>query len=807
MIATGRGAGIGSPGYLDDKAESGEKHLHVGYPRSDVFSVVLAVPMNLSVFGAGRLGLVTGACLAERGNRVVCIDINADLVEDLERGAVPVHEPGLAQLLANGRRARRLAFTTDAARGVAHGDILFIAVGTPPTPDGSADITSVLEVASAVGHHLNAAKIVAVKSTVPVGTGHRIRDRIAAVLADRGASAANVHILSNPEFLKEGAAVADFMRPDRVVIGSDSPAAAIGLERLYAPFNRNRDRIVHMDIRSAELTKYAANAMLATRISLMNELANLAERLDADIDSVRRGIGSDPRIGPSFLYPGIGYGGPCLPKDIQALIGVAKRLGSGAEMLRSVEAVNTRQKELLFGKIRSYFDDGLVGREIALWGLAFKPHTDDMRDAPSRILMERLWQAGATVRAYDPAARGSARRIYGDRPDLVLCEHRDDAPHGADALAIVTEWPEFWNPDFQVLRRSLRRPAIFDGRNLYDPAKLREMGFDHFPVGRPPSLRMPVDAQGVVAVADGQVGHPAVAVDPPARAGPGGDAAGGRPDAVEVLVEGLVAGVLAGEQEVAAGVEHRAADGLAGVQVVAEVDRPQCGAAVSVAPQPALDRLPFAREAGPAGTPQAAGEAVARGAPRGGCGRAGGRGRLVLRQARKCECSREGFLVPGEVRRRGGATSQGPKDPQIQARRNTGNGEDMIVAEATSPARGVDQAIKSAGAGDHLTGCAARRWQSVWANYRSCDGGCVEPVERVWHLSAVSAIGIEARMGRDSERGSVRSTRARPPKGDRPMPVFTETGTGLRMTPAGEAVQIREAQRTGQEDGAGAGRR
>ncbi len=439
--------------------------------------------MNLTVFGAGYVGLVTGACFAERGNSVVCVDVDTGRIADLERGIVPIHEPGLAELLANGRRSGRLTFTTDAAAGIAHGDILFIAVGTPPDEDGSADLGHVLRVAASIGAHMDAPKIVVDKSTVPVGAAERVRQRIAAGLAERGVSM-HFDVVSNPEFLKEGAAVADFMKPDRVVVGSDSPRAARTLERLYAPFNRNRDRVVHMDVRSAELTKYAANAMLATRISLMNELANLAERLGADIDAVRRGIGSDPRIGPSFIYPGIGYGGSCFPKDLRALIRTAEDAGSDVAMLRSVETVNARQKAVLFDKIQAYFGDELSGRTLAFWGLAFKPNTDDMREAPSRVLMERLWEAGARVRAYDPAARDTARGLYGARNDLVLCDSRDAALDGADALVVVTEWAEFWSPDFAAIKRSLRRPAIFDGRNLYDPALLGELGFDHFPIGR-----------------------------------------------------------------------------------------------------------------------------------------------------------------------------------------------------------------------------------------------------------------------------------------------------------------------------------
>ena len=445
--------------------------------------------MNLTVFGAGYVGLVTAACFAEKGNRVVCVDVDAARIAGLDRGVVPIRERGLADLVSNGRCRNRLGFTTDAAAGIAHGDVVFIAVATPPGEDGAADIDRVLEVAASLGRHMAAAKTVVVKSTVPVGAAERVRQTIAAGLAARGRSVA-FDVVSNPEFLKEGAAVADFTKPDRVVIGSDTAEAAGVLERLYAAFNRSRDRVVHMDVRSAELTKYAANAMLATRISLMNELANLAERLGADIEAVRRGIGSDPRIGPSFIDAGVGFGGSCIPKDIRALIRTAEDAGCEVPMLRSAETVNARQKVLLFDKMRAYFEDGLAGRTIALWGLAFKPDTDDMREAPSRALMERLWQAGACVRAYDPAATDSARSVYGERDDLVLCDGRDEALEGADALAVVTEWAEFWNPDFATIKRSLRRPAIFDGRNLYEPAVLRELGFDHFAIGRPAGNRV-----------------------------------------------------------------------------------------------------------------------------------------------------------------------------------------------------------------------------------------------------------------------------------------------------------------------------
>ena len=439
--------------------------------------------MKLTMFGTGYVGLVTGTCFAEMGNDVVCIDVDKAKIDDLNRGILPIYEPGLEPMVARNHQAGRLSFSTDAATGVAHGDVLFIAVGTPADDDGSADLKYVLEVAATIGRHMAAPKVIVDKSTVPVGTGDKVRERVAKTLSERG-EAIEFDIVSNPEFLKEGAAVADFMKPDRVVIGSSNAKAAKLIEQLYAPFNRNHDKIVHMDLRSAELTKYAANVMLATRISLMNELANMADRLGADIEAVRRGIGSDPRIGFDFIYPGIGYGGSCFPKDVKALIHIAQTVQYDAEIVRGVEAVNARQKALLFEKIKAYFAGSLAGRTFAFWGLAFKPNTDDMREAPSRVLMERLWQAGASVRAYDPAAREEARRLYGEREDLTICETRNDALEDADALVVVTEWNEFRSPDFGAIKQALKTPAIFDGRNLYDPAELKALGFDHFAVGR-----------------------------------------------------------------------------------------------------------------------------------------------------------------------------------------------------------------------------------------------------------------------------------------------------------------------------------
>ena len=439
--------------------------------------------MNLTVFGAGYVGLVSGACFADRGNDVVCVDVDATRIDGLHHDIVPIHEPGLQALVAANRRAGRLRFTTDAASAITHGEVLFIAVGTPPAGDGGADLSHVLQVADAIGRHMREPKLIVGKSTVPVGTADEVRTRVRKALAERGVALA-FDVVSNPEFLKEGAAVADFMKPDRIIIGSESEAAARRLERLYAPFNRNHDKITRMDTRSAELTKYAANVMLATRISLMNELANLAERLGADIEAVRRGIGADPRIGTSFIYAGIGFGGSCFPKDVRALIRTARDADFDATITRSVNAVNERQKTRLFDKIRHHFDDDLAGRVFAFWGLAFKPNTDDMREAPGRTLMERLWAAGAAVRAYDPAAMGEARRIYGEREDFTLCATREAALEGADALVVTTEWNEFHAPDFEHIKAALKQPVIFDGRNLYDPAMLRDLGLRHFAVGR-----------------------------------------------------------------------------------------------------------------------------------------------------------------------------------------------------------------------------------------------------------------------------------------------------------------------------------
>ena len=439
--------------------------------------------MKITVFGSGYVGLVTGACFAEAGNHVVCVDIDEGKIARLKAGQIPIHEPGLDILVRRNFDKGRLKFTTSAADGIEHGLFQIIAVGTPPEEDGSADLSHVLSVAEAIGRHMSEYRIIVDKSTVPVGTADKVRERVEQTLGERGVKV-EFDVVSNPEFLKEGAAINDFMKPDRVVVGTDNPRTAELLKALYDPFTRNRDRMIVMDVRSAELTKYAANAMLATKISFMNEMANLAERMGADIEMVRVGIGSDPRIGYSFIYPGAGYGGSCFPKDVKALVHSAGEYDFDAQLLKSVEAVNKRQKQLLFSKVQRYFGGDLKDKTIALWGLAFKPNTDDMREAPSRELIEALWQAGARVQAYDPVAMDEARRIYGHRPDLTLVANAEEALAGADALAIITEWQEFRSPDFDVIRDALRHPVIFDGRNIYDPALVKSFGLEYFGVGR-----------------------------------------------------------------------------------------------------------------------------------------------------------------------------------------------------------------------------------------------------------------------------------------------------------------------------------
>ncbi len=438
--------------------------------------------MRITIFGSGYVGLVTGACLADAGNQVICVDVDDRKIAMLKAGEVPIHEPGLDAVVKRNTEVGRLRFTTNAREGVAHGQFQLIAVGTPPDEDGSADLRHVLAVARTIGEHMAEYKVVITKSTVPVGTADKVRLAVAESLAARRAST-EYDTVSNPEFLKEGAAIADFMKPDRVVVGTDSARAAELMRALYEPFMHNRDRMIVMDVRSAELTKYAANAMLATKISFMNELANLAERVGADIEAVRFGIGSDPRIGHAFIYPGVGYGGSCFPKDVKALKHSADEVGYHANILAAVEAVNERQKTVLFAKIKAHFGD-LRGRTIALWGLAFKPNTDDMREAPSRVLMEALWQAGAEVRAFDPVAMPECVRLYGQRADLTLCKDSPDALQGADALAIVTEWREFRSPDFDYIKSALKSPVIFDGRNLYDPLHMARTGFSYYAIGR-----------------------------------------------------------------------------------------------------------------------------------------------------------------------------------------------------------------------------------------------------------------------------------------------------------------------------------
>jgi UDPglucose 6-dehydrogenase len=443
--------------------------------------------MKVTIYGSGYVGLVTGTCLAQVGNDVLCVDIDPDKVDRLNSGDCPIFEPGLEDMMRSNHAAGRLRFTLDAAEGVAHGLFQFIAVGTPPDEDGSADLQHVLAVARTIGEHIEGYRVVVNKSTVPVGTADRVEAAIRAV-QDARDSQAEFDVVSNPEFLKEGAAVDDFMRPDRIIIGTDNPRTTELLRALYAPFNRNHDRLLVMDVRSAELTKYAANAMLATKISFMNELSNIAERLGADIEKVRVGIGSDPRIGYQFIYPGCGYGGSCFPKDVRALEHTAVEHGYHPELLHAVEAVNFRQKELLFHKITAHYGLGLAGRTFAIWGLSFKPNTDDMREASSRTLMEALWKAGAMIRAYDPEARAETRRIYGERPDLALCDSPRDTLDGADALVVVTEWNQFRSPDFEHIRDSLNEPVIFDGRNLYDPVELERLGFTYYSIGRPPVI-------------------------------------------------------------------------------------------------------------------------------------------------------------------------------------------------------------------------------------------------------------------------------------------------------------------------------
>ncbi|MGQ0800769.1 MAG: UDP-glucose dehydrogenase family protein [Pseudomarimonas sp.] len=450
--------------------------------------------MHVTIFGTGYVGLVTGTCLAEVGHQVICVDVDAAKIAGLNNGVLPIYEPGLEDLVNGNRAAGRLLFTTDAPAAIARAEVIFIAVGTPPDEDGSADLKYVLAVANTIGTHLARAAVVVNKSTVPVGTADKVRTAISLALSGRQ-SEVKFEVVSNPEFLKEGAAINDCMRPDRIVIGSGSSAAVDTMKRLYAPFNRNHERIVVMDERSAELTKYAANAMLATKISFMNEMANIAERVGADIEMVRHGIGSDARIGYSFIYPGAGYGGSCFPKDVQALERTARQHGYSPQILSAVEAVNGLQKQKLPELVLRHFGGDIAGKTFAVWGLAFKPNTDDMREASSRSLLDSLWAAGAKVRAHDPEAMPEAGRVFGDRNDLSLCDSPAAALQGADSLIVVTEWKAYWSPDFEAIRAALREPAIFDGRNIYDPSTVEAAGLAYYGIGRGRSVRRPVLTQ------------------------------------------------------------------------------------------------------------------------------------------------------------------------------------------------------------------------------------------------------------------------------------------------------------------------
>ncbi len=444
--------------------------------------------MKVTVIGSGYVGLVTGACLSEMGNHVVCLDVDANKIRILNEGGIPIHEPGLEALVKRNKEAGRLQFTTDVAAAVAHGTIQFIGVGTPPDEDGSADLQYVLAAARSIGQHMTDYKVVVDKSTVPVGTADKVRAAIGQALKDRGLSM-DYAVVSNPEFLKEGAAIDDFMRPDRIVIGADDERAVLMMRAIYAPFNRNHDKLQIMDVRSAEFTKYAANAMLATRISFMNELALLAERVGADIELVRKGIGSDPRIGTHFLYAGAGYGGSCFPKDVKALVKAGEQMGIKLGVLTAVEAANERQKRVLVDKVVARFGENLKGKTLALWGLAFKPNTDDMREAPSRVIIDELLKRGAQLRAYDPVAMVEAKRVMGDPAGLTFVANQTEALQGADALLIVTEWREFKSPDFDSIRTLLKTPLVIDGRNLFEPELMRSQGIEYQAIGRGESIK------------------------------------------------------------------------------------------------------------------------------------------------------------------------------------------------------------------------------------------------------------------------------------------------------------------------------
>jgi UDPglucose 6-dehydrogenase len=443
--------------------------------------------MNVTIYGSGYVGLVTAACLAQVGNNVLCIDIDEERVKKLQQCIIPIHEPGLQELIQTNVEAARINFTLDANAGIEHGLFQFVAVGTPPEEDGSADLQHVLKVAETIGQGMSDYKVVVNKSTVPVGTAKKVSDAIQTQLEKRNQSI-EFDVVSNPEFLKEGAAIDDFMKPDRIIVGVENPRTAELMRALYAPFNRSRDRLHIMEPASAELTKYAANALLATKISFMNELSNIAEKLGADIEEVRLGIGSDPRIGYQFIYPGCGYGGSCFPKDVKALQYIAKEVGYTAELITAVDQVNKNQKQVLFNKINKFFNGDLKDKVIALWGLAFKPNTDDMREASSRDLMEALWKAGAKVQAYDPVAMEECKRIYGDLPSLTLCDGKEETLNNADALVLVTEWNEFKSPNFDAIKKSLSQAVIFDGRNLFEPSLMQQLGFKYYAIGRGDSI-------------------------------------------------------------------------------------------------------------------------------------------------------------------------------------------------------------------------------------------------------------------------------------------------------------------------------
>ena len=440
--------------------------------------------MKITIFGSGYVGLVTGSCFAEVGNDVLCVDIDQQKIDSLNTGQIPIHEPGLDEIVAENIKAGRLRFTTDIREGVDFGLYQIIAVGTPPDEDGSADLRHVLTVAESIGTYMSEYRIVINKSTVPVGTADRVKEKIRSVLAERKADI-DFDVVSNPEFLKEGDAVNDFMKPERIVIGVDNPRTKELLRFLYSPFNRSSDRFIAMDVRSAELTKYAANAMLATKISFMNEIANIAERVGADVEAVRKGIGSDSRIGFSFIYPGVGYGGSCFPKDVRALERTAHQHGYHSRILQAVEAVNHDQKSSIVRKIKEHFNDDIAGKVFAIWGLSFKPNTDDMREAPSRRVIEELLTAGARVRVYDPVAMDEVRRIYGDREEIVYALNKEDAIKGSNALVVLTEWLVFRSPDFDMIKRDLTHPVIFDGRNIYSPDFMEQFGFTYYSIGRP----------------------------------------------------------------------------------------------------------------------------------------------------------------------------------------------------------------------------------------------------------------------------------------------------------------------------------